>query len=178
MARKRASKVPKNDFEYDEGEVCAFTSEVPIGGDCISSFSFDDDSASVTEKNQPNLESKPSNDTAIQEEPKTNTQINTTSGNNYNAQNNITNSIEIKNTLNSTKDIFDNRKTPLPNGAAPAIDGETPTIKRSYTLRSSTIRKINELKSIHPDINICVSTIVDIAIDYYHNHIVNEGGTQ
>ncbi|NRT69126.1 hypothetical protein B0H69_004638 [Clostridium beijerinckii] len=35
-----------------------------------------------------------------------------------------------------------------------------------------------KLKSIHPDISICVSTIVDIAIDYYHNHIVTEGGTQ
>jgi len=178
MARKRASKVPKNDFEYDEGEVYGFTNEVPIGGNCISSFSFDDDSDSGTEKNQLNPECKPSNDTAIQEYPKTNTQINTTSGSNSNAQTNITNSIEIKNTLSSTKDIFDNRKTPLPNGAAPAIDGETPTIKRSYTLRSSTIRKINELKSIHPDINICVSTIVDIAIDYYHNYIVIEGGTQ
>ncbi|POO87950.1 hypothetical protein C1H57_25280, partial [Clostridium sp. 2-1] len=89
-----------------------------------------------------------------------------------------TNSIEIKNTLNSTKYLFDNRRTPLPNGATPAIDGETPNIKRSYTLRSSTIRKINELKSIHPDINVCVSTIVDIAIEHYHNHIVNEGGTQ
>ncbi|POO88691.1 hypothetical protein C1H57_24600, partial [Clostridium sp. 2-1] len=89
-----------------------------------------------------------------------------------------TNSIEIKNTLSSTKELFDNRRTPLPNGAAPAIDGETPNIKRSYTLRNSTIRKINELKSIHPDINVCVSTIVDVAINYYYNHIANEGGTQ
>jgi len=31
---------------------------------------------------------------------------------------------------------------------------------------------INELKSIHPTINVCVSSIVDIAIDHYH--IVNE----
>ncbi len=178
MARKRASKVPKNDFEYDEGEVCGFTSEAPITGDCISSFSFDDDSD--TDNIQTNSECKSNNDT-IQKDPKTNTQVNTasTSGSNilYNTTNS-TNSIDLKNTLSSTKDIFDNRKTPLPNGAAPAIDGETPTIKRSYTLRSSTIRKINELKSIHPDISICVSTIVDIAIDYYHNHIVNEGGTQ
>ncbi|MVX66579.1 hypothetical protein GKZ28_23195 [Clostridium chromiireducens] len=176
MARKRASKVPKNDFEYDEGEVCSFTSAPTTIGDCISSFSFDDDSD--TDIIQTNSGFKSSNDTAIQEDPKSNTQINTASVSNSNTQNNITNTIEIKNTLSSTKDIFDNRKTPLPNGAAPAIDGETPTIKRSYTLRSSTIRKINELKSIHPDINVCVSTIVDIAIDYYHNHIINEGGTQ
>ncbi|NRT71423.1 hypothetical protein [Clostridium beijerinckii] len=157
MARRKTSNVPKNDFEYDEGEVYGFTSETPIAGDCISSFSFDDDFDTI----QTNSECK-SNNTDIQEDPK----------------NNITNSIEIKNTLTSIKDLFDNRRTPLPNGATPAIDGETPNIKRSYTLRSSTIRKINELKSIHPDINVCVSTIVDVAINYYYNHIANEGGTQ
>ncbi|MFL0165111.1 MULTISPECIES: hypothetical protein [Clostridium] len=175
MARKKAAKIPKNDFEYDEGEVYGFTSEAPIAGDCISSFSFDDNSdINIIQTSSNNK----SNNTAIQEGPKNNTQTNTASAINSNTQNNITNSIEITNTLNSTKELFDNRRTPLPNGAAPAIDGETPTIKRSYTLRSSTIRKINELKSIHPDINVCVSTIVDIAIEHYHNHIVNEGGTQ
>ncbi|NSA74603.1 hypothetical protein FHU15_005331 [Clostridium beijerinckii] len=40
----------------------------------------------------------------------------------------------MKNTLNSTKDLFDNRRTPLPNGAAPAIDGETPNIKGATPL--------------------------------------------
>jgi len=167
MAGKRATKVPKNDFEYDEGEVCGFSSEAPLTGDCISSFSFDDDS-----------ECKSNNDTAAYEDTKTNIQVNTAPTSNSTIQNNIPKSIEIKNTLSSTKDIFANRRTHLPNGAVPAIDGETPTIKRSYTLRSSTIRKINELKNIHTDLNVCVSTIVDIAIDYYHNHIVNEGGTQ
>jgi hypothetical protein len=176
MARKRTSKVPKNDFEYNEGEVCGFTSEAPIAGDCISSFSFDDDSnADII---QTNYECNSNKYTAIKEDPRTSTQVNTASTSKSNTQNNITNSIEIKNTLSSTNDIFDNRRTPLPNGAAPAIDGETPSIKRSYTLRSSTIRKINKLKHLHPDINVCISTIVDIAIDYYHNHIVNEGGTQ
>ncbi|ABR34459.1 MULTISPECIES: hypothetical protein [Clostridium] len=175
MARRKTSKVPKNDFEYDEGEVYGFTSETPIAGDCISSFSFDDDSNINIIQNSSDSKS---NNTVIQEDPKTNTQANTASTINSNFENNITNSLEIKNTLSSTKELFDNRRTPLPNGATPAIDGETPNIKRSYTLRSSTIRKINELKSIHPDINVCVSTIVDIAINYYHNHIANEGGTQ
>lgn len=172
MTGKKSAKIPKNDFEYDEGEVCGFTSETPISGDCISSFTFDNDTIKT------NSEYKSDNDTSIQEDAKTNTQVNAASPGNNSTKNNVTDSIEIKNTLISTKDIFDNRKTPLPNGAAPAIDGETPTIKRSYTLRNSTIRKINELKSIHPDISICVSTIVNIAIDYYHNNIVNEGATQ
>ncbi|NRT77851.1 hypothetical protein [Clostridium beijerinckii] len=175
MARKKAAKIPKNDFEYDEGEIYGFTSEAPIAGDCISSFSFDDNSdINIIQTSSNNK----SNNTAIQEDPKNNTQANTASTINSNFKNNITNSIEITNTLSSAKELFDNRRTPLPNGATPAIDGETPNIKRSYTLRSSTIRKIHELKSIHPDINVCVSTIVDIAIEHYHNHIVNEGGTQ
>ncbi|OVE64457.1 hypothetical protein CCS79_24630 [Clostridium diolis] len=174
MARRKTSNVPKNDFEYDEGEVYGFTSETPITGDCISSFSFDDSDNNII---QTSSDCK-SNNNSIQEGPKNNTQANTASTINSNFENNITNSIEIKNTLSSTENIFDNRRTPLPNGAAPAIDGETPTIKRSYTLRNSTIRKINELKHLHPDINVCVSSIVDIAIDHYHNYIVNEGGTQ
>lgn len=175
MARKRTSKVPKNDFEYDEGEVCGFTSEAPIAVDCISSFSFDDDF--IFESNQVNPKCDSNNETN-QYDPIINTQKNTTSVDKNNAQISTANSFEIEKLLSSTEEIFDNRRTPLPNGAAPAIDGETPTIKRSYTLRSSTIRKINELKSIHPDINIYISTIVDIAIAHYYNHILNEGGNQ
>jgi hypothetical protein len=38
--------------------------------------------------------------------------------------------------------------------------------------------KINELKSIHPDLNTYVSTVVDLAIDHYYNHIINEDGKQ
>jgi len=60
------------------------------------------------------------------------------------------------------------------NGASHIIDGEAPDSKRCYNLRSSTVRKISELKSIHPDINICVSTIVDSAVAYYYSCIMEE----
>lgn len=175
MAKKKSSNIIKNDFEFDEGEVLGFTSEFPITGDCISSFSFDDNS--IFENIHPNSECNPNNN-AAETDSNIIAQRNIISSNNNNAQSSTTDSIEIKNPLLSTKEIFDNRRTPLPNGAAPAIDGETPTIKRSYTLRNSTIRKINELKSIHPDINIYVSTIVDIAIAHYYNHILTKGGHQ
>lgn len=85
---------------------------------------------------------------------------------------------------NSTADIiFDTSKIssrikPLSNGATPILNDEIPTIKRSYTLRASTIRKLNELKSLHPVLNICVSTIVDSALDHYYTYITKEGGTQ
>lgn len=79
---------------------------------------------------------------------------------------------------NTTKRLFNNRTTPVPNGATPILDGETPNVKRTYTLRDSTVRKLNELKSIHPDISVCVSTIVDIALEHYHKYITEEGGIQ
>lgn len=176
MAKKRNPKIPKNDFEYDEGEICGFTADAPIIGECVSSFSFDDNS--ITESLAPNTKSKSNDDTFIQSANKNISLDKDNLNNNIPIETKAKNLIKTDIISNSTKDIFDNRRTPLPNGAAPSIDGETPSIKRSYTLRSSTIRKINELKSIHPDINVCVSTIVDIAIDHYYNHIVNEGGTQ
>lgn len=172
MANRRKNKIPKSDFDYDEGEVCGFTDVVPIGGDCISSFSFNDDS--ICETIETNPEYKTNDNAAIESTDKNKTLDNNTSTQNINKENTITTPAVTQNTSSPTKDIFDNRRTPIANGAAPPIDGEAPNIKRTYTLRSSTIRKINELKSIHPDINVCVSSIVDIAIDHYHNHIVNE----
>ena len=60
------------------------------------------------------------------------------------------------------------------------VDGKSVGIKDDFGVINITkgYRKINELKSIHPDINVCVSTIINIAIDCYYNHIVNEGGNQ
>lgn len=170
---RRKNKIPKSDFEYDEGEVFGFTSDVPVPGNCISSFSFEDDSIIETTKSI--TENKSTDNTSVKSSEEANIQIETSPS--Y-IQSTSQDPIEVKNISTNTNDIFDNRRTPVANGAAPPIDGESPTIKRSYTLRSSTIRKINELKSIHPDINVCVSSIVDIAISHYHNHILNEGGTQ
>lgn len=57
------------------------------------------------------------------------------------------------------------------------LEDEVSTIKRSYTLRTSTIRKLNELKSIHPNLTVSVSTIVDAALDHYYTYITKESGT-
>jgi len=178
MGRKKDSKPPRNDFEYDEGEVYGFTDEVPILGDLVASFSFNDTSETQTLKLNPASKITDSNFNATAATNETFTSDNNISEVNINIKTNTTDLAQAKTTSNSTKDIFDNRRTPLPNRATPPIDGETPTIKRTYTLRDSTIRKINELKNVHPDINVCVSSIVDIALDHYHNCILNEGGTQ
>jgi hypothetical protein len=178
MGRKKDSKPPINDFEYDEGEVYGFTDKAPIVGDIVASFSFNDTSETQTLELNPESKITDSNNNATAATNETFTSDKKISEANINIKTNTTDLAQAKTTPNSTKDIFDNRRTPLPNRATPPIDGETPTIKRTYTLRDSTIRKINELKNVHPDINVCVSSIVDIALDFYHNYILNEGGTQ
>ena len=45
MPKKKTSQLPKRDFDSIEDlDICSFTSEPIITGECISSFSFDDDS--------------------------------------------------------------------------------------------------------------------------------------
>ena len=151
MGRKKDSKQPINDFEYDEGQVYGFSDEAPIVGDIIASFSFNETSETQTLELNPVFKINDSN-TNTAATNKTFTSDNNISEDNINIETNTTDPIETKTISNPTKDIFDNRRTPLPNRATPSIDGETPTIKRSYTLRDSTIRKINELKHVHPDI--------------------------
>ncbi|NFT08361.1 hypothetical protein FDF26_15075 [Clostridium botulinum] len=159
MARKKEFKIDKDDIAYEEEvEECGFTDYIPSNENSIQLFSIEDDLARENKNIDDNnliIETKEEVNKKIKSKPNT---INNDSKNNN---------------LSSNTLLFDNRKTPIANGAAPPIDGEAANIKRSYTLRNSTVRKINEIKSIHPDINVCVSTIVDIAIAYYHKHIIN-----
>lgn len=57
-----------------------------------------------------------------------------------------------------------------PKGQTPVIDGEYFTLKRCYQFRPSTIRKLNELKAKHPDVNAYLNTILDEAIMHYYNY--------
>lgn len=57
-------------------------------------------------------------------------------------------------------------------GVTPPIDGEYFTLKRGYQLRPSTVRKLNELKARHPDVNVYLNTILDAAILHYYDYIV------
>ncbi len=150
MARKKEFKIDKDDIAYEEEvEECGFTDYIPTGENSIQLFSIEDDTTpeNINDSNSI-LETKEKANETIKSKP-----------------NNINNNFKNNNRISSNPLLFDNRNTP--------IDGEIADIKRSYTLRKSTVRKINELKSIHPDINVCVSTIVDIAIAYYYEHIIN-----
>ena len=63
-------------------------------------------------------------------------------------------------------DILDMRKLSIANGLTPPIDGEKLEYKRCYMLRFSTLKKLEQIKAMHPDI-IYISSIVDMAINHY-----------
>ena len=65
-------------------------------------------------------------------------------------------------------DILDMRKLSIVNGLTPPIDGEKLEYKRCYMLRFSTLKKLEQIKAMHPDI-VYVSSIVDMAINHYFN---------
>ncbi|EHI99012.1 hypothetical protein CDLVIII_2357 [Clostridium sp. DL-VIII] len=179
MRRRKQIEPPKNDFAPDENEeIIGFSSEPVAAGNCISSFSFDDDETdSLNTIDTAKDSSVLNNTTACSSADSNNRSVSITET--KVSKNNITPKNSTK-TFDISNDKFpsDNRKTPVANGMAPPIDGEFLDTKRTYMLRASTVRKINELKSIHPNLNTYVSTIVDLAIANYYNYIVNEGGSQ
>lgn len=61
-------------------------------------------------------------------------------------------------------------------GITPPVDGEQYTVKRCYQYRPSTVRKLNELKAKHPDVNVYLNTIIDEAIVHFYDHIFNGDG--
>lgn len=59
-------------------------------------------------------------------------------------------------------------------GSTPMIDSEAFSIKRGYQFRPSTIRKLHELRALHPDINAYINTIIDEAITHYYNCVLSQ----
>lgn len=167
VANKKSSQIPKSDFDINENEhLFTFTDEAISDGKCIVEFTFDshEDLSSNTNSSNADIDEK-----QIYSSNNTNSNILTSSTHNISEDK----CVQIN---NYAEKLFDNRTIPIPNGAAPSINNEIPTVRRSYIFRASTIRKLNELKSIHPDINACVSTIVDVALEHYYTYITKEGG--
>jgi len=48
-------------------------------------------------------------------------------------------------------------------------------VRRAFSIRSSSYRKMNELKNIHPDINISLNRIVNAAFNHYYEYIKGGG---
>ena len=78
--------------------------------------------------------------------------------------------VEKQKNKNNTTDILDMRKLSIVNGLPPPIDGEKLEYKRCYMLRFSTLKKLEQIKAMHPDI-VYVSSIVDMAINHYFDCI-------
>lgn len=74
--------------------------------------------------------------------------------------------VEKQKSKNNNPDILDMRKLSIVNGVTPPIDGEKLEYKRCYMLRFSTLKKLEQIKAMHPDI-VYVSSIVDMAINHY-----------
>ncbi|HEY5525797.1 MAG TPA: hypothetical protein VIK26_10755 [Clostridium sp.] len=91
---------------------------------------------------------------------------------------NISPSSQEVNTIKTETPPSNDKETSPSNNSTIINDEDNFTTKRSYMLRNSTIRKILELKGLHPSLNTYVSSIVDTAIDHYYSHIVNDGGIQ
>ena len=76
--------------------------------------------------------------------------------------------VEKQKTKKNNTDVLDMRKLSIVNGLTPPIDGEKLEYKRCYMLRFSTLKKLEQIKAMHPDI-VYVSSIVDMAINHYFN---------
>ena len=74
--------------------------------------------------------------------------------------------VEKQKAKNNNTDVLDMRKLSIVNGVTPPIDGEKLEYKRCYMLRFSTLKKLEQIKAMHPDI-VYVSSIVDMAINHY-----------
>jgi hypothetical protein len=72
-----------------------------------------------------------------------------------------------------SQDNFSGKKffTSSQRGATPAVAGEDFTLVRSYKLRPSTMRKLNEIKAKHSNVNVYLNTLVDEAISFYYDHL-------
>ena len=74
--------------------------------------------------------------------------------------------VEKQKSKKNNTDILDMRKLSIVNGLTPPIDGEKLEYKRCYMLRFSTLKKLEQIKAMHPDI-VYVSSLVDMAFNHY-----------
>jgi hypothetical protein len=71
--------------------------------------------------------------------------------------------------------LTDNRRFKIfSNVPTPPISAEGFNIKRTYKIRESSARMLNEIKAAQPDVNVYMNTIVDAAIRHYYDFIFGE----
>lgn len=77
--------------------------------------------------------------------------------------------------INKEEKDFEVRKIKRGKRKTPTIDGEEFDVKRTYMMRKSTVRMLNQLKGMSEDVDIHMSTILDIAIRHYFNSVIEDG---
>lgn len=74
--------------------------------------------------------------------------------------------------------LWDNRTHQTqPYGITPPVDGEHFELSRTFKFRRSTVKMLNQIKAEHQYENVYLSSIVDDAIRYYYQYIINGNGT-
>ena len=58
----------------------------------------------------------------------------------------------------------------------PILEDEEFLIRKTFSVRESTAQMLNELKFLHPNVNIRLNVIIDSAIRHYHEYIIEQGG--
>jgi len=56
------------------------------------------------------------------------------------------------------------------------LEDEEFLIRKSFSIRESTAQMLNELKFLHPNVNIRLNVLIDSAIRHYHEYIIERGG--
>ncbi|WP_315110771.1 hypothetical protein [Clostridium intestinale] len=77
--------------------------------------------------------------------------------------------------INKEEKDFEVRKIKRGKRKTPTIDGEEFDVKRTYMMRKSTVKMLNQLKGMSEDVDIHMSTILDIAIRHYFNSVIEDG---
>lgn len=138
MARRKQNEIPKNDFAAeDDLDICGFTTEPIATGECISSFSFDDDSIDENKIDVTNNTENPSNvDTSSNITcdtvnfpigPNNKQTLNSPATSNNKSTSNIkdkfnnTTISSNQTTSNKNNTLEDNRKSPVNNGFPVAV---------------------------------------------------------
>jgi hypothetical protein len=165
MARRRNLSSPfisKEDLGYEENEevigLCDANNYDP-NETVISSFDFSN--SSLDDKVHENI------NTLASESSSKKTSINNILEDSNVSLKNISSMEKLQD--NYSTDNRTNKSTP--NGITPPIDGEFFTVKRTYTLRKSTIKMLNHIKALDEDINVYMNTLVDAAIRHYYEHV-------
>lgn len=151
MARKKKIIIDKDDICYEEeSEEIGFDTPTDLPGNPIGCFNFTGAAADemiFETKVAPNKISTPSSTKNSRPAP----------------------------TIPKSKptELPDMRKLSIVNGLAPLVNGEKLDYKRSYMLRFSTIKRLEQLKALHPDI-VYMSSLVDLAINHYFEYLTRE----